>query len=86
MCTIQGDTNRKRKQKEHAEEDRKNKTKILLPGKGILVNCFNAVNGAGAQAVVGYLPKFDTEYDGTILCVGDNDPKYYKEERTLQKH
>ena len=55
--------------------------KILLFGKGNLQSYINALEGVGAEAIAEYPPKFDSSYDGLILCGGaDINPKYYNEE------
>lgn len=58
-----------------------NKVRILLSGKTNLQYYIEAVNGVGAQATAKYLPELDTNYDGLILCGGnDIDPKHYHEQ------
>lgn len=57
------------------------KPKILLSGNQKLQNYIDAVNGTGGLAVAKYLPEINTDYDGLILCGGnDIDPMYYDEE------
>jgi len=55
--------------------------RILLSGKTNLQYYVDAVNGVGGIAEAYYLPKIDTDYDGLVLC-GGNDiaPSYYGEE------
>lgn len=54
------------------------KPKILLSGNSNLQFYVDAVNGLGAEADAKYLPPIDTNYDGLILCGGnDVDPQYY---------
>ena len=56
------------------------KVKILLSGHDGLEDYINAINNAGGEATAKYLPKFDTGYDGLVLCGGnDIHPKYYNE-------
>lgn len=58
--------------------------KILLSGKKDITNhesYVNAIKQIGAIAIADYLPKFDNEFDGLVLCGGgDVAPKYYHEE------
>lgn len=55
--------------------------KILLSVNSKKDNYVNAVNNCGGIAVPQYCPEFSAEYDGLILCGGnDIDPKYYNEE------
>ena len=58
-----------------------NKPKILLSGNKKLQFYVDAINGVGGIAEAGYLPKIDNNYDGLILCGGnDIDPRYYNED------
>ena len=55
--------------------------KILLSGNAKLQYYVDAVNAVGGDAVAKYLPDICTDYDGLILCGGnDFDPKYYRQE------
>ena len=55
--------------------------KILLSVNLNKNNYIEAVTGCGAQAVAEYCPKYSDEYDGLILCGGnDISPSYYGEE------
>lgn len=55
--------------------------KILLSGNTKLQYYVDAVAGTGGIAVAKYLPEVDTDYDGLILCGGnDIDPGYYGQE------
>lgn len=57
------------------------KPRILLSGNKKLQYYVDAVNGLGASAVAEYLPEINANYDGLILCGGnDIDPTYYGEE------
>jgi putative glutamine amidotransferase len=57
------------------------KMKILMSAGKDAQFYTEAVEGVGAEATMKYLPKVDTDYDGLILCGGnDIDPKYYGEE------
>lgn len=57
------------------------KPKILLSVNGKRDNYIEAVNNCGGIAVPQYCPDVSTEYDGLIICGGnDIDPKYYNEE------
>lgn len=57
------------------------KPKILLSGNKKLSDYINAVSAAGGIAVAKYLPELDDNYDGLILCGGnDISPSYYREE------
>lgn len=61
--------------------DHMKKPRILLSGNKNLQYYTDAVEAAGAEATAKYLPDIDTNYDGLILCGGnDIDPKYYNEE------
>ena len=63
------------------KENKMGKIKILLSGNVRLQYYVDAVEAAGAVAVAKYLPEIDTDYDGLILCGGnDINPKYYNEE------
>lgn len=56
------------------------KPRILLSANKNMQYYVDAVEGAGGIAVAKYLPEVDTDYDGLILCGGnDIDPKYYNE-------
>ena len=58
-----------------------NRVKILLSGNTNLQYYIDAVNGVGAVADAKYLPDIGTNYDGLILCGGnDIHPKYYSEQ------
>lgn len=58
-----------------------NKPKILLSGNKKLQYYVDAVNETGGIADAKYLPEIDTDYDGLILCGGnDINPVYYNEE------
>lgn len=57
------------------------KPRILLAVNSKKDNYINAVNNCGGIAVPQYCPEVSTEYEGLILCGGnDIDPGYYKEE------
>ncbi len=57
------------------------KPRILLAVNSKKENYINAVNYCGGIAVPQYCPQPSTEYDGLILCGGnDIDPKYYGED------
>ncbi len=58
-----------------------NKPKILLSGNKKLQYYVDAVEGVDGIAVAKYLPEIDTNFDGLILCGGnDINPVYYGEE------
>lgn len=57
------------------------KPRILLSGKKKLQYYVDAIELAGAEATAKYLPEINTDFDGLILCGGnDINPKYYNEE------
>lgn len=57
------------------------KIRLLLSGNTNLQYYMDAVNAAGGEATAKYLPDISTDYDGLILCGGnDIDPKYYHQE------
>ena len=57
------------------------KPKILLSVNSKRDNYIEAVNNCGGIAVPQYCPDVSTEYDGLIICGGnDIDPAYYNEE------
>ena len=54
---------------------------LLLSGNNNLQYYVDAVNAAGGEATAKYLPDISTDYDGLILCGGnDIEPKYYNQE------
>ncbi len=56
------------------------KPRILLSLNGKQDNYIDAVNNCGGIAVPQYCPDVSTEYDGLIICGGnDIDPAYYNE-------
>jgi len=56
------------------------KPKILMSGKLNLQNYAAAVENAGGIAVAKYLPEFCDDYDGLVLCGGDDiDPAFFGE-------
>ena len=57
------------------------KPKILLSVNQKKENYINAINNCGGIAISGYCPEYSDEYDGLLLCGGnDIDPSYYGEE------
>ena len=55
--------------------------RILLSGNTKLQYYIDAVTAAGGEAIAEYLPNISTDYDGLILCGGnDIEPKYYYQE------
>lgn len=55
--------------------------KILLSVNTKKESYINAVEKCGGIAIAKYAPEFSEEYDGLILCGGnDIDPKYYNED------
>lgn len=55
--------------------------RILLSGNTNLQYYVDAVNAAGGEAVAKYLPPVSTDYDGLILCGGnDIEPMRYEQE------
>ena len=57
------------------------KMRILLSVRTNSQFYIEAIEGVGAEPIAKYLPELDTDYDGLILCGGnDIDPKYYGEE------
>ena len=55
--------------------------RILLSCNTNLQYYVDAVTAAGGEAVAKYLPEISTDYDGLILCGGnDIEPKYYQQE------
>ena len=56
------------------------KPRILLSVNSKRDNYIEAVNNCGGIAVPQYCPDVSTEYDGLIICGGnDIDPVYYNE-------
>ena len=55
--------------------------RLLLSGNTNLQYYVDAVNAAGGEAVAKYLPEINTDYDGLILCGGnDIEPNRYNQE------
>ena len=55
--------------------------KLLLATNDVQSNYIASVESCGGIAVAKYLPEMDLNYDGLILCGGEDvDPKYYGEE------
>ena len=55
--------------------------RILLSGNQKLQYYVDAVNAVGGEAIAEYLPSISADYDGLILCGGnDIEPKYYHQE------
>ena len=62
----------------HTGDETMKQVRILLSGNTNLQYYVDAVNAAGGEATAKYLPDISTDYDGFILCGGnDIDPKYY---------
>lgn len=62
----------------YQEREKTYMARILLSGNVNLQYYVDAVTAAGAEAIAKYLPDISTNYDGLILCGGnDIDPKYY---------
>lgn len=60
-----------------------NQPKILLSANSKKENYINAVEKCGGIAIAEYCPEFSDEYDGLVLCGGnDINPKYYGEDIT----
>ena len=56
------------------------KPKILMSGKLNLPRYAAAIDGAGGIAVAQYMPVIDDDYDGLVLCGGnDIDPAFFGE-------
>lgn len=59
------------------------KPRILLSVKANGAVYGAAFEGCGAEVTVKYLPEISTDYDGLVLCGGEDlDPKYYGQENT----